>query len=126
MQRAIYVHHRYAIDSTEAVGEHVFGQAGNLGVCLSLRGQRDLHDGLRRRIDVEQNRLAHLHGQLVAHRSDGVADFIRGLRHVLLEVEDDDDPRLALRGGRAELVDLRNALQGLLDPIDDFALDGLR
>jgi hypothetical protein len=45
---------------------------------------------------AREDRLAHLDRQLVAHGVDGVADLVRGLDHVLLEVEDDHDLRLAL------------------------------
>ena len=74
------------------------------------------------RIDAEQHRLAHFDRQLVAHAGNGVADFVARLGHVLLEVEDDDELRLAVGGRRVDLVDLRNALQRLLDAIDDVAL----
>ena len=89
----------HAVDGAEAVGEHVLGQARDLRVALRRRRQRQLHHRLRRRVDALQDRLAHLDRQLVAHRGDGVADLVRRLDHVLLEVEDDDDLRAALGGG---------------------------
>ena len=64
--------------------------------------------------------------QLVTHRGDGVANLVADLGHVLLEVEDDEEVGAAFRRGGTQLVDLRNALQRLLDAVDDLALHGLR
>ena len=109
----------------EPVGQLVFGQARDLGQRLRLRRQRQLHHRLQGGVLAEQHRLAHFQRQLVAHRADGIADLVRRLDQVLVVVEDDDDLRAALVGRGADLVHLRNALQRLLDPVDDLALDGL-
>jgi hypothetical protein len=124
-QRAVHVDDGHAVDRTEPVRDDVLGEARDLRVALVIRRERQLHDRRRGRIDAPQDRLAHLHRQLVAHRGDRVADLVGGLHHVLLEVEDDDDLRAALGSGRADLVDLRDALQRLLDAVDDLALDRL-
>ena len=93
---------------------------------LRRRGQRELQDRLRRRVERAQDRLAHLERQLVAHRVDGVAHLVGGLDHVLVEVEDHDDGRQAFGRGRAHLVDAGDALQRLLDAVDELALDRVR
>ena len=125
LQRAIDRDHCDAGNAAEAIRQLILREARDLRVALRGRRQRQLHDRLRRRIEPREHRLAHLGGQLVAHRGDGVAHLVARLDQVLAEVEDQHDLRVALAGGGAHLVDAGDALQRLLDAVDELALDGV-
>ena len=94
---------------------------------MRLRGrrQRHLHDGLRRRVDTHNHRLAHLGGKLVADGPDRVSDLVSRLGQVLLEIKNELEVGIAFIGRGAHLLDTRDSQQGFFDPIQHFALDRL-
>jgi hypothetical protein len=61
-------------------------------------------------------------GSLWRTLPDRVAHLVGGLDHVLVEVEDQQHPGVALAGRRTHLVDAGNRLQRLLDRLIELAL----
>ena len=91
-----------------------------------VRRQRQRDDRQVGRIEARQDRLLHLERQLVADLRDLVANVLRRLLQVLLELEDGDDHAEAVQRVRLDLLDAADPGDALLDAIDQLALDALR
>jgi hypothetical protein len=102
------------------------GQPRQLRSGQPLRRQHQRHDRQVRRIEPRQDRLLHLRRQLVPDRGDLVADFLRRLLQVLLELEERDDHAVAIQRVRLDLVDAADARDPFFDAIDNLAFDALR
>ena len=116
-------HAGYAAQPPGDVG---IGEPRQLGP-LHLRGrQHQRHDRQVGRIEPRQDRLFHLRRQLVADLGDLVADLLRRLLQILLELEERDDHAVAVERVRLDLVDAADPRDAFLDAVDDLALDALR
>ena len=77
-------------------------------------------------IELLDERLVDVPGQVGQNAVDLVADFLGRHVGVLLQDERDEDLRDAFRGHRAEFVDAAGRVDGLLDLVGDFRLHFLR
>ena len=92
-------------------------------MTLARTGKRHLHDGLRRGVDVQNDRFTNFSGQFVANSANGVAHFIGCFDHVLFEVEGNHNAGIALIGSATNVFDAIDRLQGFLNAIEHRALD---
>ena len=85
-----------------------------------------MHDGLRAGVNPKNDRLANFGGQLVANLANGVADFIGGFHHVLLEFKEHLDVGVAFVGCSAQIFDAIDRLHGLFNTVEHFTFNRVR
>ncbi len=107
----------------------IIGSAMRVSVAVGISAERERQreHRLLRGIEPGEHRLLHLGRQVGPLGGDGVADVLRCLLDVLLEVEEDGELRQAV--GRAGLglgpVDPADGGERLLDRVDDLPLHRL-
>ncbi len=113
-------------DGAELARDAGVGQPGQLGGAERVRGQRERHDRPVGVVQLLDDRLFHLRREVVPDPGDGVADVLRGLEELLLEDELDHDHGEAVLRLAQDLLHAADGGDGLLDGVEDLALDRLR
>ena len=70
-------------------------------MALARGRQSQLHDGLRRGVDAQDNGLSNFGRKLVANFANGIAHFIGGFHHVLFEFKEHQNVGVAFVGRAA-------------------------
>ena len=115
-----------AWNSAELAGDVRIGEARELRRSHHCRSERHRYDRLIGRIESLQHRLLHLDRKVGADSGDRVPNVLRADLRILLEQKQRNDLSVSIAGGAVDLVDTGDALDRVLDRLEDFALDAFR